>query len=448
MRPYSAAGLRLLLVALATTSLLIVANAGCRPRPPVSPVDEVTAGSSGISLSDQPIEVALEASWPWWRGPNGNGHAIGEAPTQWSSTKNVEWQVNLPGRGHSSPIVCGEAVYVATADDRNEIQSVLAVDRNDGAILWETTVHEGSFPPKRDVHHKATNANGTIACDGDHLFIAFLNGGKIIATALNLKGDIVWQEPLGSFNSKFGYAPSPTLYQSSVIFAADNQGGGHISSLDRNTGKTIWRKQRPAIATYSSPIVASVGGTDQLLISGAERIVSLDPATGNENWSCPGTAEATCGTIVTDGERIFASGGHPQQETLCVDAKGKKVWSESVKAYEPSMLYYEGAVYAVKDDGIGFCWDAKTGKELWKARVGQGDFSASPVVANDIIYVSNDKGTTYLFEANTKRFKLTAENKLGDDCYASPAICDGRVYLRVGISGQSRQEILYCIAAP
>lgn len=423
---------RLLLLLLLPT--LAACNSG-------TSVDEISAGSGGVDLKEQPIDVALDESWPWWRGPSSNGVALGEAPTEWTAEKNVIWQTDVPGRGHSSPVVCGGAIYLATADEQKQIQSVLAFDRESGEATWSTVVHTGKFPSGRTMHQKSTHANGTVACDGERIYIAFLNDKKIKATALDLTGDIVWQEELGAFDSKFGYAPSPLLYKSAVIFAADNRGGGYLSAMDRMTGKVIWRKPRPKVSTYSSPVIANVGGRDQLLISGDKQVVSIDPATGNQNWSCRGTAEATCGTIVWDDDRIYASGGYPDRETICVDPDGKEVWSAPQQAYEPSMLAYDGALYCVTDGGVAYCWNGKTGKELWKNRLG-GNFSASPVIANGHIYAINDDGMTYVFLASKSAYEEVATNRLGTSAFASPAVCGERIYLRVGQSGG---EALYCI---
>jgi outer membrane protein assembly factor BamB len=402
-------------------------------------VDEISAGSSGVELKDQAVNVALEESWPWWRGPTSDGVAVGSAPTNWSANENVLWKADVPGRGHSSPIVCGNAVYLATADEQKQTQSVLAFDRESGEPKWAKIIHEGSFPSGREMHAKSTHANGSVACDGERIYTAFLNSGKITATALTLAGEIEWQEVLGAFDSKFGFAPSPIIYKSAVIFAADNGGGGHLSALDRNTGKTVWRKERPRVSTYSSPVIANVGGRDQLLISGARKVVSLDPLTGNPNWSCAGTAEATCGTVVWDNDRIYASGGYPENQTVCIDSKGKKQWSVEQKAYEPSMLAHDGALYCVTDGGIAYCWNGKSGEELWKTRL-SGRFSASPVIANGLIYATNDGGVTFVFEASKSSYQEVATNRLGDNAFASPAICSDRIYLRAG-------GALYCIGA-
>ncbi len=418
-----------------------VITCGCTK---VTPVDEVVApaGSAGPEL---PAPVAADGDWPWWRGPNFNGVAADQtAPVSWSETENVLWKSPAPGRGHSSPTVVGDRIYLATADEQQQTQSVLAFDRNSGDQLWERQVSQGGFPSA--MHHNSTHANGTVACDGERLFIAFLHHDAVWGYALSLDGEPLWELQLGTFNSKFGYAPSPILHGSHVIFAGDNQGGGWIAAVHRESGDMVWRKPRPAVSTYSSPVVANVGGRNQLLISGCHEVSSFDPATGDELWSCPGTTEATCGTMVWDGDLVFASGGYPGSQTICVDAStGQEVWSNGQKCYEQSLLSHDGHVYAVTNQGA-YCWEASTGAEKWRGRL-EGKFSASPVLAGGHIYASNEGGTCYVIKADPSGFEQVAQNQLGQESFATPTICGGRIYLRVAEHAGGRQEFLYCIGA-
>ena len=413
-----------------------------------TPVEEVTATSgSFVELTEF---VPDKNDWTTWRGPTGNGIANSEsAPVQWSNETNVRWKTPIPGRGHSSPTVVGDLVVVATALEDQQKQMVVAVDRETGELRWETALHEGGFPSERELHPKGTHANGTVVCDGERLFVAFLHEGSVDAYALDLKGEQVWETRLGSFRSKFGYAPSPCLYKSFVIFAADNGGGGYLVAVHRESGEVIWRKARGAITSYSSAIVANVAGKDHLLISGGDKVCRYDPTTGDANWSCPGTTQSTCGTIVWNESIVFAGGGHPDKQVIAVDAKsGSELWSKQVKAYEPSLLCTNDCLFAVTDDGIAYCWDAKTGDEHWKKRIG-GGFSASPVLCNGNVYVSDLNGRTTIFAASPERFQQVTQNQLGDDTYASPTICNGEIFLRVGIEGtgsEARQEWLYCLS--
>lgn len=433
---------------IASLSLLLFLSCGCgRPAPIMTPVTEVSVKSDVIA---QAPAITFDANdWPQWRGPAGNGLATEqEVPATWSESENVLWTASLPGRGHSSPVVVGDSVYVASADEGSQQQVVLAFDRATGDEKWRTVVHSGGFPDERVIHRKATNANSSVACDGQKVYATFFNSGKIFVTALSIAGEQLWQKEIGAFDAKFGYAPSPILYRSALIVAADNQGGGYLTALDRESGDVIWLTARPAVSTYSSPLVASIAGRDQLVISGCDKVTSYDPATGEELWSVDAIAEATCGTCVTDGTRVFAAGGYPNQETVCVDASnGSVVWRNRTKVYEPSMLLVENRLYAVTDEGIAFCWDAVTGEEHWKRRLG-GGFSASPVHCNGRIYVSNLEGETIVFADSAEGYEELARNRMGSDSYSSMAICGGQIFHRYGEgSGGSRVEKLVCIQA-
>ncbi|CAN0350663.1 unnamed protein product, partial [Ectocarpus sp. 4 AP-2014] len=269
-------------------------------------------------------------------------------PLEWNQTENVLWRTPVPGRGHGSPVVVGDRVFLSSAEESEERQLMVAFDRLSGDELWRLTLHEGGFPPPSQVHQKGTDANSTIACDNKHAYVAYLNQGSITASAVTHSGELAWQTKLGAFDSKFGYAPSPIVHGPYVLFAADNWGGGYLAAVDRTTGKIAWRKKRSSTSTYSSPIVAHVSGKDQLLISGDDKICSYSPSTGELLWSCRGCSEATCGTPVWNEDTVFASGGYPGQQTIAVRADGSAevLWTNQVKVYEPSMLVVGKEIYA------------------------------------------------------------------------------------------------------
>lgn len=418
--------------------------AGCN-RP--TPVDEITTPASELAPA-APISVS-EADWPWWRGFERNGHAPPQSspPVSWSDSENVVWRVEIPGRGNGSPTVVGDRIFLATSDEQNETQSVVAFDRETGNLLWETTVHQGGFSPSG--HQNSSQANGTVACDGERVFILFLNGGNVNASALDLDGNILWQTAVGGYRPKFGYAPSALIYESLVICGGDNRGGGFLAAVHRETGDIVWRRQRPNADTYSSPVVAEVAGREQVLISGADLVAAYDPDTGEELWTCPGTAESTCGTIVWDDQRVFASGGYPNEQTICIDAgTGAEVWSDDAVCYEQSMLVHDGHLYAVVKGGIVCCWEGETGRQAWRGRL-RGKFSASPVLTPDgNIFATNEGGETFIFKADPSAFTLVAENRLDGGVFATPTICRGRIYFRVAeTAGGRRREYLYCIGS-
>ena len=418
--------------------------AGCG-RPRVEPVVEVRAVATAASSTDAVEQISTSADdWPGWRGPNSDGIATGPAvPTKWSETENVIWKVEIPGRGHSSPIIIGERIYLETADEKEETQSVLCLDRSNGKSLWQSTLHKGKF--ERAMHKENTQASSTLTCDGERLFALFLNGGHIWATALDLNGHEIWKQDVGAFDSKFGYSSSPALYKSLLILAADHQQGGFVAALNRQSGEVVWRKKRPAKSSYASPRVISLGGRDQMILGGCNELCSYDPLTGEELWRTKGTADAGVGPAVVDGDLIFASGGYPEQNTLAVNASGKLVWEQKVKSYVPSMLTSDGYLYLVPDDGVFRCYEAKTGTEKWKQRVG-GNFRVSPILSGGQIYTTDMSGKTTVFKASPDAFELVAENQLGTESFSSPAVSRGQLFLRVTDSSKGpRQEWIYCI---
>lgn len=428
---------------LAGVFLAVNSSAQTRTRP----LSSSGAKTSERGLSDFP-ELS-ENDWPWWRGPTRNGIApAAETPVRWSESENIAWQSPVPGRGHSSPIVVGDRVFLATADEAQQVQAVLAYDRRTGKPLWKTDVARGGFLSA--IHAKNTHASPTLACDGQRLFAVFAHHDSVQATALDLTGKRIWQQTVGPFRPRryeYGYAPSPVLYRGTVIVTAEADSGSYIAALDRKTGRQVWRTPRPDNISFSSPSVGNIAGRDQLVISGFDQVASYDPATGKGLWSAPGTTAATCGTAVWDGDLVFASGGYPKSETLAVHASGsgEVVWRNPQKCYEQSLLAFNGFVYGLTDGGILFCWRGGDGTEMWKQRL-QGPVSASPVLAGGHIYWANERGTMYVFKTNPEQLELVAENKLGDDSFASPAVSRGQIFLRVASSGSgTRQETLYCI---
>lgn len=415
--------------------------AGCEPE--VQEVSEVTASPEDLPQDVPPVNVE-ETDWPWWRGNSRIGLAGDQQiPTEWGPTTNILWKTAVPGRGHASPTVVGDRIFLATADEDQQTQSVLAYDRATGNPLWTKEVHSGKLPDKG--HQKSTHASATLASDGERVFAVFLNGEHLHATALDFEGEIVWQEILGSFHPKFGYAASPAIYKSLVIFAADNEGGGYLTALNRATGELVWRIKRPTAASFSTPVVAEIDGKDLLVIAGCKQVAAYDPATGIQLWSVDGTAGTAVGSVIWEGNKVIASGGYPERDTVCVNAStGEAVWHVRDHVYVPSLLIHEGYVYAVNDKGIGFCWSLADGQEQWKQRIG-GNFSSSPVLVGENILITDEGGTTVVFAANPDSFKLVSKNKLGDETFASPVVVGDRLYIRTAHRDGGRQEVLYCI---
>jgi outer membrane protein assembly factor BamB len=395
--------------------------------------------------------------WPWWRGPTLDNIVPGaqDPPIRWSRTENVIWKTEVPGRGHGSPVLWGDRIFLptatstasvplapgsrqdggGTADDKAKVQYVLCYDRKTGEKLWQTEIHRGGFMP---MHSKNSHASATPACDGERVFVPFIVQNGIWLTALDLDGKTIWQKKLGPFASMHGFGTSPVFYKSLVIVVSDDLKGSFIAAVHRKTGETVWKIDRPnyKLGTYATPTVGHIAGRDQLLIQGPYKIFSYDPATGKTLWTCDGPNESTCSTISYDDQLIWASAGFPKKNLLCVRADGTGdvtkthiVWmKENNTAYVPSLLLADGLLYMVEDEGRVTCFEAKTGQVVWQNRL-RGNFSSSPVLAGGHIYVVSEAGVTHVFKPG-RTFELVAQNDLADGGFATPAVVGGRVYLR------------------
>jgi outer membrane protein assembly factor BamB len=394
------------------------------------------------------LPKAAVDDWPWWRGPTLDGKSRDRhAVTTWGPRHNVLWKTPVPGRGHSSPIICGRRVFLTTADEDAHKQLVLAFDRQTGKPLWSTVVHEGGFPRK---HPKNSHASATPACDGRRVYCPFLTQGGLYVTATDLDGKILWQKKAGAFTSQHGYGSSPVLYGRLVIVNGDSLKGCFVAALDCRTGAVVWRTERKTTGrngSYATPVIAVLAGKPQLILTGMGEVVSYDPATGKRIWHCDGPAEVTGCTAACSPSLVFATGGYPERELLAIRADGSGdvtrshvVWRTGKGvAYVPSPLYHDGLLYVVSDGGVATCFAAQTGRQVWSGRL-DGGFSASPVLVGRLLYVTNEAGRTFVLRTG-RRFEVIARNDLEGAGMATPAVCGGRIFLRTG-------RYLYCIGTP
>ncbi|RLS81051.1 MAG: serine/threonine protein kinase [Planctomycetota bacterium] len=409
-----------------------------------------SAANEKNNLVDDTATTLTAADWPWWRGPHRNGDAVADQkpPLNWSEKENVIWKTPIPGRGHGSPILVGNRIFLLTAEHDRQVQSVICIHRKTGEQLWQTDLHQGDLNVKGNA--KSTLANSTVACDGERVFATFLHDGAILTTALDLEGKQLWQTKITDYILHQGFGSSPTVYGPLVIVSADNKGTGAIAGLERTTGKIVWKQDRPKLPNYTSPIILTVAGKEQLFFSGCDLVTSFEPLTGKKNWEIKGSTEECVTSTVTDGELIYTSGGYPRNHLSAIhaDGTGKVAWENGTRVYVPSMLMKAGYLYAVLDAGVATCWKSDTGVEQWKQRL-EGTFTASPVLVGDQIFATNETGTTWVFKASPAGFEQVAENKLAEEVFATPTICHSRIYLRGAntIDGK-RQESLYCLGSP
>ena len=320
--------------------------------------------------------------------------------------------------GTVSQTIVGDRIFLATADESSGGQSVLGYDRATGKLLWQTQVHASGGMWKNS---RGTAASSTVACDGRRLFVNFPNDGALVTTALDVDGKQLWQQRISSYVVHQGYGSSPALYRQLVIVSADNKGGGAIAALDRRSGDFVWKRERPQKPNYPSPILLNTGEQDQLIMVGCDKVISYAPATGETIWETEGATTECVTSTLTDGQLVYTSGGYPENHMSAIRADGSAelVWKNDSRLYVPSLVRRGEFLFGVLDAGIAFCWEAATGKVMWKSRLG-GNFSSSPVLVGDQIFVSSESGDFFVFRAQASAFEALAQNKLGDEVYATP----------------------------
>jgi len=402
-----------------------------------------------LRAAPQPSEAArvsmivptgeAERYWPRWRGPSGQGVVDGAGyPDRWSDAENVLWRVEVPGEGNSSPIIWGRRLFLTTAYEKGTRRSILAFDRDNGRMLWETFAPD--VPPERS-NRKNGYATGTPSTDGKRVYAYLGNHGLL---AVDLDGKTVWHrelEPMADVSH--GPAGSPLLYRDRVIIFQDQrrEPGSFIAAFDKETGATLWRTKRDGSRGWSSPIAIRAGDRDEIIVSSERRVQAYDPDTGEELWRCGGnTVEVTPTPVVGEG-MIFASSGRAGP-TLAIRPGGSGdvtathvVWQERKGSpFVPSAVLHDGLLYLINDIvGVATCYEATTGRVVWQERLTElaqrETFSASAVVVEGKVFFTSDQGDTFVLQAGPE-FKLLHVNRLNARTLASPALVDGNWYFR------------------
>ena len=373
--------------------------------------------------------------WTQWRGPSGQGLVTGGTyPDVWSATRNVIWKTPVPGRGNSSPIVWRDRIIVTTAYDNGRRVSVLAFRRADGGRLWETFVTSGRAG---GAHFKNGHASATPATDGERVYVSF---GAHGLAAVDLNGTIVWQRDLGAMDAYHGTAGSPLVYRDRVILYQDQFSDSFVAAFDARTGRTVWRTARNASVGWGTPVAIRAGDHDEIIVNSQRTVYAYEPDTGRELWRCGGSNDEVIPTPVVGHGMVFCSSGRAGP-TLAIRPGGRGdvtrshlVWtSPRGSPFVPSPVLHGQYLYMVNDmASIATCLDATTGRSVWQGRLGMAQregFSASPVAVDGKIFFTNDEGDTFVLRAGPA-FELLHVNQLGESTLASPALVDGRWYIR------------------
>ena len=411
--------------------------------------------------------TASAGNWPQWRGPDGSGISNEKnLPSEWSPTKNVKWKTPIEGRSHSSPIVWGNRVFLTTAiegavvpgakavkhmdgdrefyhpdsvgADHKHTFKVLCLDRDTGKILWQATAWEGT--PYDNRHRKSSYAASTPATDGKLVYAFFGTEGLY---AYDFKGKLAWKAQLGNLGTVgMGTGTSPILVGDLVIVQCDEENGASsfIVALDKKTGKEVWKTPRKVQVSWSTPILVRTATRTELITSGTEFVISYDPATGKELWRHKGVESNAIPSPVANSEMVFLVAGFPAKIAMAIRLGGSGDLTDTPNvpwkyakgtAYVPSPILYGDYLYLMTDRGVLTCIDAKTGEVKYEGgRIPiPATFTASPVAFEGKILMTSEDGDTFIVKSGPKH-EILGTNSVGEPVYASPAIADGRIFIR------------------
>ena len=412
------------------------------------------------------------ADWPHWRGPGASGVAPDASlPVRWSSGENVAWKAPLAGLGVSTPIVSGNRIFVTSqvgsgvrregnhprlvqgADAASMGERALGASRAasapdktsfvleafssaDGSRVWERRVEaEGTLTPVHDKHNLTTPSP---VSDGAVVFALF-GTGQLMAVAH--EGKVLWQRHLGReispFDVQWGHSSSPVLFRDSLILLCDHASASYLLALDKKTGKELWRADRgKGKSSYSTPLVVEGAFGVELIVNSSERLDAYDPRTGQLLWHTGDANRFPVPSAVFHNGIVYTSRGYRSGPYMAIRPGGKGditathvVWSVPTGApYVSSLLHYDGVLYMANDVGVLTAIDAAKGERLWQERV-QGVFSASPVGGGGHVYFVSEDGDTVVVKAG-RTPQIVGRNAIGERVIASPAIANGRIYIR------------------
>lgn len=391
-------------------------------------------------------------NWAHWRGPEGNGTAPGATPpAAFSSTQNVKWKVEVPGKGSGSPLIWEDKVVVTAAvpAGRGQQFTVLCYSRATGDLLWKKVANEAV--PHQGTHQTNNYASASPCTDGEHIYAYFGSFGLYCYT---MDGDLVWKrDDMGRMNvlNNFGEGSSPVLADDVVLIQWDHQGPSSLYAINKTTGKTVWQTPRDEPSTWGTPLVVEHNGKKQVITGGQNNAHGYDLATGEHLWWCGGQTFRPASSPVQLGDMVMVGSGFQGafMGAFRLDGQGdiegtsSVVWTTNRDTTDiASPLLSNGRLYFYKGKGGQLtCLDAKTGQAHYRARRIPGISStyASPVAAGGNIYLSDRSGRIVVIK-DSENFEIVATNNMGETVDATPAPVDDQLFIR-------GERHLFCIEA-
>ncbi len=408
-------------------------------------------------------------NWPEWRGLYNSGAApSGNTPIEFGETKNVKWKIEIPGKGHATPIIWGNQIILQTAvptdkkgtksDDGGSAMApnqtdlihkfmVISVDKTSGKMNWQTVVDEEM--PEERTHELGSWASNSPVTDGENIYAFFGSRGLY---CLDFQGKIIWKRNFGQMDivASFGEGSSPAIYKDKIFIQWDHQGQSYLFAVNKKDGTDAWKDERDEITAWATPLVLDVNGKGQVITSATNKVRSYDAETGEILWECTGmTRNVIPSPMYADGI-LFLMSGFRGNAIMAIDlakAKGDITGTASIlweynqdAPYTPSPVLMDGKLYFLKgNNGIMTCLNAKDGKVLYSNQKVDGitNIFSSPTGSGDKIYIAGT-GVVDVVKAGAE-FSLLAKNTLDDTFEASPVIVGNSLFLR-------GSKYLYCIS--